>query len=236
MTLLVEGISTGYGETQVLYDVSLRTEDRSLTVMVGPNGAGKSTTLRTITGLQRVWRGRVGFDGNDITSLPAFARVELGMASAPEVRRLFPLLTTEGNLRLGAYCRRARDSAEDSLSQVYSLFPKLKERRSIKAGRLSGGEQQMAAIGRALMSKPTLLILDEPSLGIAPILIKEIFETVKELEKGGLSILMVEQNAYQALKYADYAYILQMGRVLRSGTPSELKNVEELRKAYFSIV
>jgi len=236
MTLVVEGISTGYGETQVLHEVSLKTEDKSLTVMLGPNGAGKTTTLRTINGLQNVWKGNVFFQGEDITHLPPFARVELGMASVPEGLRRFPLLTTEGNVRLGAYCKRARNSAEETLELVYSLFPKLRERRSIKAGRLSGGEQQMVAIGRALMSKPTLMILDEPSLGIAPILVREIFETVKELEKEGLSVLMVEQNAYQALRYADYAYVLQMGRVLRSGAPSELRNVEALRKAYFSIV
>jgi branched-chain amino acid transport system ATP-binding protein len=235
MMLTLEGISAGYGETQVLYDISLKAEERSLTVMVGPNGAGKTTTLRTINGLQKVWNGRVEFDGRNITRLPAYARVEIGMASVPEGRRLFPLLTTEANLKLGAYCRRARGSAEETLGSVYSLFPKLKERRSVKAGRLSGGEQQMVAIGRALMAKPSLMILDEPSLGIGPRLVVEIFDTVRELQKEGLTVLMVEQNAYRALKYADYAYVLQEGRILRSGIPSELMNVEELRKAYFSI-
>ena len=235
MTLELKGVASGYGETQVIRDVSMKCGDGTITVMVGPNGAGKTTALKTVNGLLRAWSGSNAFGGEDITKLRAFERVEKGVASCPEGRRLFPRLSTEANLRLGAYSRRARDSADDTLTDVYSLFPRLKERAEVSAGRLSGGEQQMVGIGRALMAKPSLVVLDEPSLGLAPKLIGEIFEKIVELKKREISVLLVEQNALQALNIADYAYIMQEGRVVNEGPPSNLMDQEELKKAYFSL-
>jgi len=235
MTLELAGVSSGYGQTQVIRDVSLRCGDGTITVMVGPNGAGKTTTLKTANGLIKAWSGSITFRGEDITKLRAFERVERGIASCPEGRRLFPRLSTESNLRLGAYSRNARKSVEESLRDVYELFPRLKDRAELAAGRLSGGEQQMVGIGRALMAKPSMMVLDEPSLGLGPKLIGEIFEKIVELKKRGLSVLLVEQNAFQALNIADYAYILQEGRVVNEGPPSKLMDQEELKKAYFSI-
>ena len=228
-------MSAGYDGTQVIWDVTLQCKDSSITVIVGPNGAGKTTTLKTVNGLLRPWSGRVYFEGKDITDLPAFRRVEEGIASCPEGRRLFPRLSTEDNLRLGAYSRRARRAADETLDFAYRLFPRLKERSKLSVGRLSGGEQQMVSIGRALMTKPKIIVLDEPSLGIAPKLTAEIFEKLVELRKQGLSMLIVEQNAAQALEVADYAYVPQEGRVINEGLPAQLMDSEELRKAYFSI-
>jgi len=228
-------VSAGYGGTQVVWDVSMQCKDGSISVIVGPNGAGKTTTLKTVNGLLKPWSGGIYFGGNDITDLPAFRRVEGGLASCPEGRRLFPQLSTEANLILGAYSRRARHAAEATLDFVYGLFPKLKERAKLNVGKLSGGEQQMVSIGRALMTKPKMIILDEPSLGLAPKLTAEIFEKLVELRKEGLSMLIVEQNAVQALGVADYAYVLQEGKVINEGPPAELMDSEELRKAYFSI-
>ena len=235
MTLDLNGVSSGYGQTQVIRDVSLRCGDGTITVIVGPNGAGKTTTLKAVNGLIRAWSGSIGFGGEDITKLRAFERVEKGIASCPEGRRLFPRLSTEANLRLGAYSKRGRDAADETLEDVYSLFPKLRERAGVCVGKLSGGEQQMVGIGRALMAKPTLVVLDEPSLGLAPKLIGEIFEKIAELRKRGLSVLLVEQNALQALDIADYAYVLQEGKVVNEGSPSKLMDQEELKKAYFSL-
>src|SRR5438093_439116 len=189
--------------TQVLRQMGLEAKQGVITVLIGPNGAGKSTTLKIVNGLLRPTRGQVSFAGEDITKLPAHERSARGIGSCPEGRRLFPLLTAEGNLRLGAYAPRARAAADETLAYVYDLFPRLRERASVKAGRLSGGEQQMVGIGRALMSKPSILVLDEPSLGLAPKLVSEIFEKIHELRQGGLTVLMVEQNAYQALRIAD---------------------------------
>lgn len=228
-------VSAGYGETRVLWDVSVNCQDHSVTALVGPNGAGKSTLLKVANGLLNPSKGGIYYGGNDITPLPAHKRVELGIASVPEGRGIFSGLSTEDNLRLGAYDKRARDQVEESIQFVYDLFPRLKERASVMAGRLSGGEQQMLGIAKALTAKPSLLILDEPSLGLSPKLIDEIFGKIGELKTKGLSLLMVEQNAFRALEICDYAYVLQEGRVIRSGTPSELMNDEELRRAYFSI-
>ena len=216
-------------------DVGLEAKEDKTTVLIGPNGAGKSTTLNVINGLLRPTQGRVIFRGENVTDLAAHERAARGIASCPEGRRLFPLLTAEGNLRLGAYSPRARAAAEETLAYVYDLFPRLRERAKVKAGRLSGGEQQMVAIGRALMSKPTILVLDEPSLGLAPKLVSEIFEKIHELRKGGLTVLMVEQNAYAALRIADFGYVMQDGQVVRSGPTSELLDVEALRRDYFAV-
>ena len=233
--LRLEGITAGYEGTRVLRDIGLEAKEGMATVLIGPNGAGKSTTLKVINGLLHPTGGRVVFQGEDITKIPAHERAARGIASCPEGRRLFPLLTAEGNLRLGAYSPRGRAAAEETLASVYDLFPRLRERASVKAGRLSGGEQQMVAIGRALMSKPTILVLDEPSLGIAPKLVSEIFEKIHELRKGGLTVLMVEQNAYQALRIADFGYVMQEGKIVKEGPPDQLLDLEDLRKAYFAI-
>jgi branched-chain amino acid transport system ATP-binding protein len=235
LSLELKEVSSGYGQTRVIQDVSLKCGNGTITVMVGPNGAGKTTTLKAVNGLIRVWSGSVAFGGEDITRLRAFERVEKGIASCPEGRRLFPRLSTEANLRLGAYSKRARRHADETLEDVYGLFPRLKERAEVSVGRLSGGEQQMVGIGRALMARPSLVVLDEPSLGLAPKLIGEIFEKIVELRKRGLSVLLVEQNAFQALDIADYAYVLQEGKVVNEGAPSKLMDQEELKKAYFSI-
>lgn len=235
MSLELKGVSSGYGQTKVIQDVSLKCEAGSITVIVGPNGAGKTTTLKTVSGLIRAWSGSIRFGDEDITQLRAFERVERGIASCPEGRRLFPRLSTEENLRLGAYSKRARKELRETLKEVYRLFPRLKERAKVKVGRLSGGEQQMVAIGRALMAKPSLLVLDEPSLGLAPKLIGEIFEKIVELRKRGLSVLLAEQNAFLALDIADYVYILQEGKIVKEGPPSKLIVQDELKKAYFSL-
>jgi branched-chain amino acid transport system ATP-binding protein len=233
--LQLDRIDAGYGPVQVLGGVSLAVQEGSITVIVGPNGAGKSTILKVITGLVRPTGGHVVFHGKDITAIPAHDRPALGIASCPEGRRLFPLLAAETNLRLGAYTARGRNAADATLEYVYRLFPRLRERARVKAGRLSGGEQQMVGIGRALMAKPLILILDEPSLGLAPKLVSEIFEKISELRKGGLTVLMVEQNAYAALRIADFGYIMQNGQVVRSGPTKDLLDLEALRRDYFAI-
>jgi branched-chain amino acid transport system ATP-binding protein len=233
--LQLEAVSAGYGESRVLWDISFEVVDPSAVVIVGPNGAGKSTLLKVVNGLLPVRSGRVLFDGEEITDLPPHERPGRGIAACPEGRRLFPNLTAEENLKLGAYPARARDSAEETLEYVYRLFPQLRARAGVKAARLSGGEQQMVGIGRALMAKPKILVLDEPSLGLAPKIVSEIFEKIRLLREQGLSVLMVEQNAYQALRIADFGHVVQGGRILRSGPPSDLMDLEELRKAYFAI-
>src|SRR5437879_1011060 len=202
---------------------------------LGPSGAGKSTILKVVNGLLRPTRGQVLFAGDDITNLPAYERPARGIASCPEGRRLFPQLTVETNLRLGAYAHRAREKADETLEYVYGLFPRLRERARVKTIRLSGGEQQMVGIGRALMAKPLLLVLDEPSLGLAPKTVSEIFEKVRGLREEGMTLLLVEQNAYEALKIADFGYVVQNGHVVRSGTPETLLDLEALRRDYFAI-
>ena len=233
--LRLDGVHAGYDGTQVLWNVTLTAEEGATTVLIGPNGAGKSTTLKVVNGLVRPTRGHVVFRGDDITRMPAHERLGKGIAACPEGRRLFPLLTTEGNLRLGAYTKRARFSADETLAYVYDLFPRLRERARVKAGRLSGGEQQMVGIGRALMSKPSILVLDEPSLGLAPKLVSEIFVKIRKLREAGLTVLMVEQNAYAALRIADFGYVMQNGHVVKSGPPAQLLDLEDLRKTYFAI-
>ena len=233
--LLLEGVDAGYDGTQVLWGVSLEAKAKSMTVIIGANGAGKTTILKVVNGLLKPSRGTVRFNGEEITHVPAYERPGLGLASVPEGRRLFPSLTTEANLRLGAYPARGRRHTEETLASVYGMFPRLRERSRLKAGRLSGGEQQMVAIGRALMAEPSLLVLDEPSLGLAPKLVTEIFETIRTLRESGLTVLMVEQNAYQALRIADFGYVVQDGRIVNEGPPDKLLDMEELRKAYFGI-
>jgi branched-chain amino acid transport system ATP-binding protein len=233
--LRLENIDAGYDGTQILWEVDLEAKRGNTTVIIGPNGAGKSSILKVVTGLLASSKGRIFFDDQDITRVPAYQRPDRGIAACPEGRRLFPQLTTEANLRLGAYTPRARRTADERLAQVYDLFPRIRPRAAVKASRLSGGEQQMVAIGRALMASPKILVLDEPSLGLAPKVVTEIFETIQQLRQEGLTVLMVEQNAYQALRIADFGYVVQSGRILRSGPPKELMDLEELRKAYFAI-
>ena len=233
--LQLEGVSAGYEGIPILQDVSLGAADGAMTVLIGPNGAGKSTILKVILGLLRPTAGRVLLSGEDVTGLPAYARTERGIAACPEGRRLFPRLTTETNLRLGAYSRRARASVDETLAYVYGLFPRLQERARVTVERLSGGEQQMVGIGRALMAKPALLVLDEPSLGLAPIVVTEIFEKIRQLRAAGLTVLMVEQNAVQALRIADFGYVVQGGTIVRSGPPSDLLDLEQLRRDYFAL-
>ncbi|MEB3787873.1 MAG: ABC transporter ATP-binding protein [Desulfurococcales archaeon] len=237
MTVLrVEGLEAGYGEMQVLWGISLHVEERSLAVVLGPNGAGKTTTMRSIAGVIRPWDGRITYQGQDVTYKPAHEKVALGMVLVPEGRHLFPDLTVEENLMLGAYTRLGREDPRDTLELVYNLFPRLKARREQKAGTMSGGEQQMLAIGRALMAKPRLLMLDEPSQGLAPKIVLDIFRVLERLrDEWKLTILLVEQNIAQSLKIADYAYVMEQGRIVLEGPTEEIMKKEDLVKAYLGI-
>ncbi|MCE4603121.1 MAG: ABC transporter ATP-binding protein [Desulfurococcales archaeon] len=234
--LRVEDLESGYGEMQVLWGVSLKVPRGGLVVILGPNGAGKTTTLRSIMGIIRPWSGSIMFEGEDVTRLPPHKKVPRGLVLVPEGRHLFPDLTVEENLLMGAYTRVGREDLGDTLELVYSLFPRLRERRRQRAGTMSGGEQQMLAIGRALMARPKLLMLDEPSQGLAPKIVGDILETLARLrEEQGLTILLVEQNIAQSLKIADYAYVLEQGRVVLEGESSKLLEKEDLVKAYLGI-
>jgi len=234
--LNVNKIVTGYGEARVLFGVSMKVRERSITALLGSNGAGKSTTLKTIMGLLPAWQGRIEFKGVDVTNEPTHRRVELGMALVPEGRRLWPQISVEDHLRLAAYTPRARDRLEESLEIVYSLFPRLKERRKQLAGTMSGGEQQMLAIARALMTAPQLLMLDEPSLGLAPKLVIEVLDAIRSLrDEYAMTILLVEQNVHMALEVADYGYVIEHGRIVAEDTPEKLEANPLLRRAYLGI-
>jgi len=230
--LEIKGINVFYGDIQALWDVSLQVEEGTIVALVGANGAGKTTLLKTVSGLVRSSSGEILFMGRDISGLSTKQIVDLGITQVPEGRRLFPSLTVLENLRLGAYIPRARPSFATSLERVYSLFPVLKNRREQKAGTLSGGEQQMLAIGRALMAQPKIIMLDEPSLGLSPILVKTIFQLIGALNEQKTTILLVEQNINQALKIAHQAYVFKTGRVVMTGKGADLLKDEEVRKAY----
>lgn len=234
MALLeVEDLRVAYGGVQALRGLSLEVEAGEVVALLGANGAGKSTTLRAISGLVRPAAGSIRFDGQDLTRLPAHAIVELGIAHVPEGRRVFGTLSVEENLNLGGYTRRGRRRAvAEARERVYQLFPRLKERRSQLAGTLSGGEQQMLAIGRGLMASPRLLLLDEPSLGLAPKLVREIFRNVREINRQGVTVLLVEQNANLALRLAHRGYVLETGRLALGGAASELREDPRMREAY----
>ncbi|MCA1711210.1 MAG: ABC transporter ATP-binding protein [Actinobacteria bacterium] len=233
MSLLeVEDLSVAYGAIDAVKGISLNVEAGQVVTLLGTNGAGKTTTLRTISGLLRPKAGQVRFDGQRLDGRPAHEVVVKGVAHAPEGRRIFPLMTVEENLELGAYSRNAAGDVRKDVSSVYERFPRLQERRTQKAGTLSGGEQQMLAIGRALMSRPRMLMLDEPSMGLSPIMIQLIFSTISELKESGTTILLVEQNANEALKLADYGYVLETGRIVLEGTGEQLMNDDSVRKAY----
>jgi branched-chain amino acid transport system ATP-binding protein len=233
--LKLEGIDAFYGDLQALYDVSLTVEQGRVFALVGANAAGKSTTLRVISGLVTPRGGRVVLDGQDLTRVPAHARVDLGIVQVPEGRRLFPFMTVAENLLLGAHTRRGRAEREATLKDVYSMFPVLEERRAQLAGSLSGGEQQMCAIGRALMARPRVLMLDEPTLGLAPVLVKQIFDTVRTINAGGMTILLVEQNVRQALTLAQRAAVLESGHLVLHGQGAALLGDERLKRAYLGL-
>lgn len=233
--LEVKNIDVYYGDTQVLWSVSLAVNKGELVALLGANGAGKTTTLRTISGMLKPRRGRILWKGNDITGLPPHVRAELGIAHVPEGRQLFPRLTVLENLKAAAYIKRAREKFEDTLEVVYNLFPILKERRNQLAGTLSGGEQQMLAIARGLILRPELLMLDEPSLGLAPKLAAEVLSFTSRLREEGYTILLVEQNVAQSLKIADRAYVLETGRVVKHGRARELLEDETIKRAYLGL-
>ena len=231
--LEAHGVNVYYGAIHALKDVSLRVEAGSIVTLIGANGAGKSTTLRALSGLRRTSSGSVKFNGQELNSMPAHRIVRLGLSHCPEGRHVFPRLSVKENLELGAFIIKDKPAIKASLSHVFELFPRLKERLNQAAGTLSGGEQQMLAIGRAFMAQPRLLMLDEPSLGIAPILVQEIFRTIKQISVSqNMTILLVEQNANLALKIADYAYVLETGRIVLHGKASELAADPRIKAAY----
>ena len=229
--LKVENINVYYGAIHAVKDISFEVNEGEVVTLIGANGAGKSTTLQTISGLLHSRTGSIEFCGENIAGMPAYKLVGKGLAQVPEGRRIFLQMSVEENLDMGGYTR-PNGELDDSIAQVYEQFPRLKERRKQIAGTLSGGEQQMLAMGRALMSKPKLLMLDEPSMGLAPILVEQIFEIIQSLHKAGTTILLVEQNAEMALKVADRAYVLETGSVSMSGTGEELAASDAVKKAY----
>ena len=230
--LEIKNLNTCYGDIQALWDVSLEVHEGSIVALVGSNGSGKSTLLKTISGLISAESGEVIFSGKHLTNLPPQDIVDMGISHVPEGRRLFSNLTVLENLKLGAYTPRARKTIIQSLRQAYELFPILKNRENQKAGSLSGGEQQMLAIARAMMSRPGILMLDEPSLGLSPILVRTMFELILTMNKQGVTILLVEQNIHQALKIADYAYGLKNGKITMSGPGEDLLSSPEIQEAY----
>jgi len=230
MLLEVEDINVHYGKIAALKGMSIQVDEGEIVSLIGANGAGKTTTLKTISGLRPLTSGRILFNGQDISKTPGHKRVLLGIGQSPEGRGVFPGMTVQENLLMGAYTRK--DDLKADLDEVYELFPRLNERRTQFGGTMSGGEQQMIAIGRALMTKPKVLLLDEPSMGLAPMLIAQIFDIIREINKRGTTVLLVEQNAQQALKLSDRAYVLETGRVVQSAPGAELLNDPKVRAAY----
>jgi branched-chain amino acid transport system ATP-binding protein len=233
--LELEGVVAGYGSFTALFGVSLRVEPGEAVAVIGPNGAGKTTLLRVISKLVPVREGRIRLDGRDLAAVEPHRIVELGVAHVPENRRLFPRLTVEENLVMGAFTPKARARFAERLQEVYALFPRLEERRHQLAGTLSGGEQQMCAIGRGLMSAPRLLLLDEPSAGLAPVVVQQVFELVRQIARSGLTVLIVEQNVQQVLKIVDRAYLLEAGRIRGEGPAAEMLASEDVKKAYIGL-
>ncbi len=233
--LALSEVSAAYGSFQALFGVSLSVNPGEAVGVIGPNGAGKTTLMRVISGLLPATAGEVRLSGNSITDLPAHRIVAEGIAHVPENRRLFPRLTVEENLRMGAYIPAARRQLAERLQWVYDLFPRLLERRGQLAGTMSGGEQQMCAIGRALMSKPKLLLMDEPSAGLAPLAVEQVFELVRRIRAEGFTVLIVEQNVQQVLALVDRAYLLEAGHIHLSGSAAELRENEAIRKAYMGL-
>jgi branched-chain amino acid transport system ATP-binding protein len=233
--LEIQDLRSGYGEIEVLWSVSLSTLDKGITSLLGPNGAGKTTLLNCITGLQNSWAGSVNFLGADITNKKPHQVVDIGISMVPEGRRIFTAMTVLENLLMGAYTKRARKRIKDSLERVYHVFPILKERKNQVAGTLSGGERQMLAIGRSLMSRPKLLLMDEVSTGLAPKLVLRVMETISQLSNEGLPILLVEQHVEKALKVSQFAYVMEHGKIAMKGKSKELLADKRLKKAYLGI-
>jgi len=233
--LELSNIDAGYGGFQALFGISMSVKAGEAVAVIGSNGAGKTTLLRVISGLLPVSSGTMTMEGTSLPAIPAHKVIETGIAHVPEGRRLFPRLSVESNLKIGAYIPAAREKFEERLDFVYGLFPRLKERRVQLAGTLSGGEQQMCAIARALMSGPKLVLLDEPSMGLAPVIVAQVFELVRRLRDEGYTVLIVEQNVRQVLKIADRAYLLEAGHIKTSGTSQELSASDEIRRAYMGI-
>ena len=233
--LRISGLRAGYGDVEVLHGISLEVNQGEVVALLGANGAGKTTTLRAVSGLLRPSNGEVAFQGRRIDRLPASRIVELGVVQVPEGRKIFPSLTVRENLELGAYHRKAKPHRAESLERVLEMFPVLRERRGQAAGTLSGGEQQMLAIARALMARPALLMLDEPSLGLAPRIVFEIFETIRTIRSRGLTVLLVEQNVQHSLRLADRGYVLENGSVVLAGSGGELLNSEHTKRAYLGM-
>jgi branched-chain amino acid transport system ATP-binding protein len=233
--LEVEDVHTFYGSIEALKGITLEVREGEIVTLIGANGAGKSTTLRSINGLNHPRQGKIRFQGKDITDEPPHDVVKMGISQSPEGRRLFSRMSVLENLEMGAFQREDRAQLKEDLDRVYSLFPRLAERKSQKAGTLSGGEQQMCAIGRALMARPKLLMLDEPSMGLAPIFVEKIFEIVREINDQGTPILLVEQNALMALETANRGYVLETGKITLSDDAKALQKNEQVRKAYLGI-
>ncbi|MFF4170394.1 ABC transporter ATP-binding protein [Streptomyces sp. NPDC001744] len=230
--LEVEDLRVAYGKIEAVKGISFSVEAGQVVALIGTNGAGKTTTLRTLSGLIKPTTGRIAFDGRELSGIPAHKVVSLGLAHSPEGRHIFPRLSIEENLRLGAFLRKDKDGIEQDIRKSYDLFPILGERRKQAAGTLSGGEQQMLAMGRALMSRPKLLMLDEPSMGLSPIMMQKIMETIATLKAEGMTILLIEQNAQAALSLADHAYVLEVGTIKLSGTGQDLLVNDDVRKTY----
>ena len=231
--LRIEDVFTAYDKADVLEDVSLKVEPGRITCLLGTNGSGKTTLIRSILGLTRPRAGRIWFDGADITALPTHKVVAAGVACIPEGRKVFPKLTVEENLRLGAYQVTSKAVMQERLPEIYRQFPRLAERRGQLAGTMSGGEQAMISIGRGLMRAPKLLLIDEPSLGLSPLLVRENFNIIRQINERGITVFLVEQNVRQTLAISHYGYVLSKGRVIASGTPAELADRSEVREAYF---
>jgi branched-chain amino acid transport system ATP-binding protein len=229
----IEGVFTAYGKADVLEGVSLKVEPGRITCLLGTNGSGKTTLIRSILGLTRPRAGRIRFDGTDITALPTHKVIAAGVACIPEGRKVFPKLTVEENLRLGAYQEASKAVAQERIQEIYRQFPRLAERRTQLAGTMSGGEQAMVSIGRGLMRAPKLLLIDEPSLGLSPRLVTENFNIIRQINERGITVFLVEQNVRQTLAISHYGYVLSKGRVVASGTPAELADRSEVREAYF---
>lgn len=231
--LIVERISTAYDRADVLQNVSLTVEAATITCLLGSNGAGKTTLIRSILGLTPPHAGRITFDGTDLTGLPTHRVIAAGIACIPEGRKIFPKLTVEENLRVGGYQERSEQVVQRRLAEVYELFPQLRERRGQLAGTMSGGEQAMVSIGRGLMRAPRLLLVDEPSLGLSPIYVKQNFTIIQRIRERGVTVFLVEQNVHQTLAIADYGYVLSKGRVVAEGAPDALAKSPEVHQAYF---
>jgi branched-chain amino acid transport system ATP-binding protein len=233
--LEINDVASGYGEVQILWDSSLNLEKGKLTCLVGGNGVGKTTLLRTVMGLLRPWKGTITFQGQDVSRLPAYTKAEMGLVLVPEGRQLFTDMTVYENLEMGASNKRATPKLKENLERVYEMFPRLKERQAQKAGTLSGGEQQMLAVARGIMADPTILMIDELSLGLAPVLVLALFDSLKALRELGITILLVEQNVHMALAISDYGYVLAEGKIELEGPARDLIKNEHVREAYLGL-